>query len=112
MSYPIGGFATRPNAIGHGTKLGKLSEWSIQLTTSSQHMAFYGNASNGSIRGPAEFTGDAGLYKSFPSPEKVNLQFRAEAFNVANHPNFSSVSTAAGSGNFGVVTSALDPRIL
>lgn len=112
MSYPTNGLATRPNALGHEKKIGKLSEWFDTSNYVQPLNGFYGNASNGSIRGPAEFTGDAGLYKSFPIKEKVNLQFRAEAFNVANHPNFSSVSTGAGSGNFGVVTSALDPRIL
>jgi hypothetical protein len=50
--------------------------------------------------------------RASPFREKANVQFRAKTFNVANHPNFSSVSTAAGSGNFGVVTSGLDSRIL
>jgi hypothetical protein len=40
------------------------------------------------------------------------LQFRAEAFNVANHPNFGGVSTGLGSGDYGQVTNADDPRIL
>jgi hypothetical protein len=31
---------------------------------------------------------------------------------VANHPNFESVDTALGSGAYGQVTSAGDPRIL
>jgi hypothetical protein len=53
-----------------------------------------------------------GTLQELPYSRKVNVQFRAEAFNVANDPNFSSVSTAAGSGNFGVVTSALGSRIL
>jgi hypothetical protein len=111
-AYPTSGLAIRPDSLGHEKKLGKLSEWFDTSNYVQPRYGFYGNASNGSIRGPAEFTGDAGLYKSFPVTEKANLQFRAEAFNVANHPSFSSVSTAAGSGNFGQVTGALDPRIL
>ena len=31
---------------------------------------------------------------------------------MANHPNFNGVSTGLGSGNYGDVTSAGDPRIL
>jgi hypothetical protein len=41
------------------------------------------------VRGPGAFTFDAGLGKTFPVyGDKVNLIFRADAFNVFNHPNF------------------------
>ncbi len=112
MSTPTAGEATRPDALGHETKVGTLSEWFNIANYTQPRYGFYGNASNGSIRGPAEFTGNTALYKTFHVKEKVSLQFRAEAFNVANHPNFAAVSTAFGSGNFGAVTSALDPRIM
>jgi hypothetical protein len=42
----------------------------------------------------------------------LRLQFRAEAFNVFNKTNFSTVSTALGAANFGNVTATRDPRIL
>jgi hypothetical protein len=38
------------------------------------------------------------------------LQFRSEFFNIWNHANFSQVSVNYGAGDFGQVTSALDPR--
>jgi len=42
-----------------------------------------------SFRGPRFFNGDLGLAKTFPVyAEKVNLKFRADAFNAFNHPNF------------------------
>jgi hypothetical protein len=53
-----------------------------------------------------------GMYKNFKFTEKRLLQFRAEFFNIFNHTNFSGVSTTLGSGNFGQLTSALDPRIV
>ena len=40
------------------------------------------------------------------------MQFRAEEFNVANHPNFNNVDTGLGDGSFGQLTGAGDPRIL
>jgi hypothetical protein len=52
------------------------------------------------VRGPGAFFFDAGLGKKFPILEdKLNLQFRADAFNVFNHPNF-------GTPNLNIVTNA------
>ena len=111
MSTSVNGEATRPDAVGHENKVGKVSEWFNTSNYTQPPYGFYGTASNGSIRGPAEFTGNTALYKTFPI-EKADLQFRAEAFNIANHPSYAAVSTNYGAGNFGAVTSALDPRIL
>jgi hypothetical protein len=42
-----------------------------------------------SERGPGFFNQDLGLAKNFPVVgERVNLKFRADAFNALNHPNF------------------------
>jgi hypothetical protein len=51
--------------------------------------------SRNNLRGPQFFNQDLGLAKSFaiiPSKD-VNLKFRADAFNVFNHPNFNSPGT-------------------
>jgi hypothetical protein len=43
-----------------------------------------------SLRGPNFFNQDLGLGKTFPIyGDRVNLRFRADAFNALNHPNFS-----------------------
>ena len=44
------------------------------------------------LRGPGALYFDAGLEKTFSLIERTNLIFRADAFNVFNHPNFSSVN--------------------
>ena len=46
------------------------------------------------LRGPGYFNMDMGLAKTFPLwSERVVLKFRADAFNVLNHPNFSTPCT-------------------
>jgi hypothetical protein len=40
------------------------------------------------------------------------LEFRAEAFNLFNHPNPQNPNTTIGNANMNKVTSAYDPRIM
>ena len=49
----------------------------------------YGSGRN-LARAPSFWNFDAGLLKNFALTERFRLQFRAEAFNALNHPNFAS----------------------
>ena len=51
------------------------------------------------IYGPGFQNYNAGLFKAFAITEKANFQFRAEAFNVFNHPNVGGSSGGFGSNN-------------
>ncbi len=48
----------------------------------------FGNAGRNNVRGPGFFNTDLSLFRTFDIKEQVHLQFRAEALNVFNHPNF------------------------
>ncbi len=106
------GRATRPNQVAPIHKIGKLNDWFSTNSFAAPKYGFFGDASNGSIRGPGQISFNVALYKTFPITTRLNMQFRAEAFNVLNHPNFTSVSTSVGAGNYGQVTGAADPRIM
>jgi hypothetical protein len=69
-----------------------------------------------SVRQPGAENMDISLFKNFnlsKRNEGIRLQFRAEAFNVFNHPQFQGPDTIVGDSNFGVITSTVNsPRQL
>ena len=48
----------------------------------------YGTAGRGLLRGPAYHPVNVSLIKNFRLKERLRVQFRFEAFNVFNQPNF------------------------
>jgi hypothetical protein len=59
-----------------------------------------------SIHNPGFENFNAGLFKSFKFTEKTGAQFRAEAFNLLNHPNWGSASfNPTNLSTFGKITS-------
>ena len=66
-------------------------------------------------RGPQFTNVDASVFKEFPVRESVYLQFRAEAFNLFNHPQFANPSSgnATGNTNFTVISASRNqPRVM
>ena len=56
----------------------------------------YGDTPRNFARGFSAWQMDLAVRREFPIHERLKLQFRAEAFNVFNHPNFGSVSGFCG----------------
>jgi hypothetical protein len=48
----------------------------------------FGNLGRDQIYGPGFWNADFSVSKLFPIRERLSLQFRAELFNIFNHPNF------------------------
>jgi hypothetical protein len=65
----------------------------------------YGNAGRNLMHGPHLFDTDLSLFKNFPIRERVKFQFRFEAFNILNSPQFSNPNAVFGTAAFGTVTS-------
>lgn len=75
----------------------------------------YGDSGRNSFRSPKNVDVDAAVMKSFPLvTERTQLIFRAEAFNMSNHPNLLAPSADynANPNTFGIITAARDPRIM
>jgi hypothetical protein len=66
-----------------------------------------GNLRRNALRGFGAAQWDFAVHRDFPIRESLKLQFRAEMFNVLNHPNFASPLGGFEAAQFGVSTSML-----
>ncbi len=92
--------------------LGNVSKWfnPAAFLAPPNGSGFYGNLARDTFIGPGLATWDFSALKEIPVREKVNLQFRAELFNLLNRANFNQpnavVFTPTGvSPTAGVITS-------
>jgi hypothetical protein len=66
-----------------------------------------GNAPRNFVRGFGAWQLDMAIRRDFPIHERLRLQFRAEAFNIFNHPNFGNINPNFGQTTFGQATGTL-----
>jgi hypothetical protein len=58
-----------------------------------------GNLGRNSLRAPGLWQWDFSAHRDFPIHERLKLQFRAELFNILNHPNFGPYNSSFTTGN-------------
>lgn len=63
----------------------------------------FGNLGRNTIFGPGFQQIDFSLLKDFKLGERGKLEYRAEFFNIFNHPNFDQPNTTFGTPNFGKI---------
>lgn len=66
----------------------------------------FGNSGRNTVTGPGINNVDASVIKNNRVGERTSVQFRAEFFNVANHPNFDMPNHDVLSPQFGRIFSA------
>lgn len=70
----------------------------------------FGNAGRNIAIGPSYLDWDFGVMKNIKMTEAMALQFRAELFNILNHPNFRLPDSDISSPTFNQILAARDPR--
>lgn len=103
----------------YGDKSGRpLTSWLNPAAFALPAPGTLGNMKNNSILGPPVWSFDMAVSRVFRVFTDQRMEFRAEAFNVTNtfragDPNISApVNTTLNNANFGLIRSALAPRIL
>jgi len=86
-------------------------EWFNTSVFSIPAIYTFGNAGRNIITGPGLFTVNLNVARRFKLSERLNLEVRAEGFNMTNHANFMLPNAVQpGSPTFGTISQASDPR--
>jgi hypothetical protein len=64
----------------------------------------FGNEGRNAFNGPGNWNFDASFFKMTRVTERTKLEFRFEAFNALNHPQYGNPSTTLSAGTFGKIT--------
>jgi hypothetical protein len=102
----------RPNLVGDDPYLRDGYRWLNPAAFSAPAPGTFGDLENNSLVGPHRVNVDMGLTRSFSVAGVHQVQFRAEVFNVFNRVQLNTPVSALNSPNFGLITSAADPRII
>ncbi len=90
-----------------------IDRWLNRDAFRSAALGTFGNAGVGVARAPGYWNADLSLSKRITTFGRQYFLFRAEAYNVFNHPNFGPPDRNIQSQNFGTITSTVgDPRIV
>jgi hypothetical protein len=110
-----GGVESRLGGASGGSGFINQSAFTKPIVIGSDGLATaFGNSGLGIIRGPGQVNFDVSIIKNTHLTERQNLQFRAEFFNIANHPVFGNPGVAKDvPALFGVINSTVgNPRLL
>ena len=83
-------------------------QWFNKAAFATNAAGTFGTLGKGTLRGPSMFSWDMGAFKKIPlRGERISMQFRAEFFNIFNHPMFNNPATNLSDANYGRITQTL-----
>lgn len=103
----------RPNLIGDPFAGESTIERYFNIAAFQRNAQFtYGNLGRNTMSGPSRKIVDFSVMKDWRIRESASLQFRLEAFNLFNRPNFNNPAASLGASNFGRISSVGQARKL
>ncbi len=104
---PIRANATGQPIFGSGTRTA--DEWFNTAAFATPPAFTYGDVGRNSVYGPGLQTMDLAIQRAFRLTEKLNFQFRGEAFNAMNKVNLGTPNRYVNTPQFGTITMAMTP---
>jgi Carboxypeptidase regulatory-like domain/TonB-dependent Receptor Plug Domain len=109
LNDPAGQPGERPNLVAGQSNnpiVGRVNEWYNPAAFVLQPLGELGNLARNTLVGPKFVDFDLSLSKNTRLKENMSLEFRVEAFNIFNHPNFGlpnqTLFSGVGPGNVGI----------
>ena len=102
--YLGGGSAQLSYSRSHGAEV---LQWFDPTKFKSNAVGTFGNSGRNILRGPRFFNTDLGIFKATKIKERMNLQFRAEFFDMFNNVNFQPPGSNISSATVGRITSVV-----
>ncbi len=105
----------RPNKIASNHNPHTLTQWFNTSNYAPQALGTIGSAKRNSEFGPRFRHIDLSLFKDFSLTQRYTLQFRAEAFDITNTPDYfipnnNNGAAQLGSSTFGQAGNSVDPN--
>lgn len=108
--------ADRPNLLSNPNSHAphSVNKWFNTGAFSPAAAGSFGNESRNAVNGPGYGTLDLAVARSFPVTHSTSVKFRAESFNLTNHPNFYNPNPSSyyGTSSFGKISTAYQQRQL
>ena len=94
----------RPNLIGDpNAGPHTVDKWFTTAAFTPNAPLTFGDAGRNIVVGPGFHNFDFSVLKNTRVGERINVQFRAEFFNITNHPNFALPANILAAPNFGTL---------
>jgi len=104
---PVRANVTGQPVFGPGTRTA--DEWFNPTAFATPAAFAYGNAGRNTVAAPGMQTMDIALQRAFRLTERLNFQFRGEAFNALNKVNLGTPNRYVNTPQFGTITMAMTP---
>lgn len=107
------GTTARPDRIGDGNLSSSRQaplHWFDTTAFAVPAPFTFGSSGRNILRGPGQRNIDVGLARSISIRERVGLEFRAEAFNLFNTPQFGLPNATLGVATTGVISTVVNPQ--
>jgi hypothetical protein len=107
------GATARPNRLADGnlpSDQRNIHHWFDSSAFAAATCVCFGNSGRNIIRIPGFSDLDLSVIRDFYIHERFRLQFRAESFNLMNHPNFGLPNAVIGNPLVGTISTVINPQ--
>ncbi len=101
-----------PMRLGNGNlpaNQRSVNDWFDTSAFAAPTCICFGNSGRSILEAPSFIDLDLGLIRNFHIGDRFMVQFRAESFNLMNHPNLGLPVTAIGNPRVGTITDTANP---